>query len=80
VGTVSDRALLERVLADPSLMDKPVETMMSPPLPMIGAGEPVDAAASRLGDASAVLVLDNGHPTGIVTRSDLLDYLAGIER
>ena len=50
---------------------------MDPPLPMIGTGEPVDAAALRLGEASAVLVIDSGHPTGIVTRSDLLDFLAG---
>jgi cystathionine beta-synthase len=80
VGTVSDRALLERVLADPSVIDQTVDTVMSGPLPMIGTGEPIDAAAARLGEASAVLVLDGGHPMGIVTRSDLLDYLAGIER
>ncbi|MCU4182976.1 cystathionine beta-synthase [Acidiferrimicrobium sp. IK] len=80
VGTVSDRALLETVLGEPAMMDEPVAKVMGPPLPMIGTGEPVDAAAKRLGDASAVLVLDGGHPTGIVTRSDLLDYLAGIER
>jgi cystathionine beta-synthase len=47
---------------------------------MIGAGEPVDVAAARLGERSAVLVLDGGHPTGIVTRSDLLDFLAGTNR
>ncbi len=80
VGTVSDRALLERVLADPAAMERPVADTMGGPLPMIGSGEPVDAAAARLGEASAVLVLDGGHPTGIVTRSDLLDYLAGIDR
>ena len=25
----------------------------------------------------AVLVVDGGHPTGIITRSDLLDFLSG---
>ncbi|HET9692251.1 MAG TPA: cystathionine beta-synthase [Acidimicrobiales bacterium] len=77
VGTVADRDLLERAVADPSVIDRPVAEVMGRPLPMIGSGEPVDTAAARLGDASAVLVLDGGHPTGIVTRSDLLDYLAG---
>jgi cystathionine beta-synthase len=77
VGTVGDRELLMRILSDPTVVDEPVASVMSGSLPMIGSGEPVDAAAARLGDASAVLVLDNGHPTGIVTRSDLLDYLAG---
>jgi cystathionine beta-synthase len=76
VGTVSDRDLLERALSEPSLIDAPVSTVMAPPLPMMGNGEPVDVAAARLAEGGAVLVLDGGHPTGIVTRSDLLDYLA----
>jgi cystathionine beta-synthase len=80
VGTVTDRHLLEAVLADPAMMDQPLESVMDAPLPMIGAGEPVDVAAARLGERSAVLVLDGGHPTGIVTRSDLLDFLAGSNR
>jgi cystathionine beta-synthase len=80
VGTVSDRHLLERALADPSVIDRPLGDVMDSPLPMIGAGEPIDVAAARLGERSAVLVIDNGHPTGIVTRSDLLDFLAGIDR
>jgi cystathionine beta-synthase len=50
---------------------------MDPPLPMIGTGETVEVAAARLSDASAVLVIDGGSPSGILTRSDLLDYLAG---
>ena len=77
VGTVTDRGLLERLVADPAAIDTPVEAVMDPPLPMIGSGEPVDVAAARLADSAAVLVLDGGHPTGIVTRSDLLDFLAG---
>ena len=55
----------------------PVEAIMGPPLPMIGSGEPVDLAAARLADGAAVLVIDAGHPTGIVTRSDLLEFLSG---
>ncbi|MHB1930963.1 MAG: CBS domain-containing protein [Acidimicrobiales bacterium] len=45
---------------------------------MVGSGEPVDLAAARLaGGNSAVLVVDDGRPVGILTRSDLLDFLAG---
>jgi cystathionine beta-synthase len=77
VGTVTDRGLLERLVADPSAVDTPVEAVMGPPLPMIGSGEPIDLAAARLADGAAVLVIDGGHPTGIVTRSDLLDFLSG---
>ncbi len=77
VGTVTDRDLLERLVADPSAVDTPVEAVMGPPLPMIGSGEPVDLAAARLADGAAVLVIDAGHPTGILTRSDLLEFLSG---
>lgn len=80
VGTVGDRHLLEAVVAEPAVLDQPVEKVMETPLPMIGAGEPVDVAAVRLGERAAVLVLDGGHPTGIVTRSDLLTFLAGSKR
>ncbi|HET7523070.1 MAG TPA: cystathionine beta-synthase [Acidimicrobiales bacterium] len=77
VGTVSDRDLLDRIVSEPEALDLPVEAVMGPPLPMIGYGEPLDVASGRLADSAAVLVLDNGHPTGIITRSDLLDFLSG---
>jgi cystathionine beta-synthase len=76
VGSVSDRQLLERAFMDPSVVDRPVGEVMDRPLPTIGMGETVDVAASRLQTSPAVVVLDNGHPTGILTRSDLLDFLA----
>ena len=50
---------------------------MSNPLPVVGAGEPVAAAVEELGSSDAVLVLDVGKPVGVLTRADLLGYLAG---
>jgi cystathionine beta-synthase len=76
VGSVTDRHLLERAFHDPSVVDRPVGDLMDKPLPTIGLGETVDVAASRLQASPAIVVLDNGHPTGILTRSDLLDFLA----
>ena len=80
VGAVSDRRLLERAFADPASIDQPVSEVMDPPLPTMGTGEPVGVAVERLGNSPAVVVLDGGHPTGIVTRSDVLEFLAGAER
>jgi cystathionine beta-synthase len=77
VGTVTDRELLGRLVDDPASLDSPVEGVMGPPLPMVGSGEPVDIASARLSEAAAVLVIDGGHPTGLITRSDLLDFLSG---
>ncbi len=50
---------------------------MSPPPPMVGAGEPLPVAMNALEKASALLVLNDGRAVGIVTRWDLLGFLAG---
>jgi cystathionine beta-synthase len=50
---------------------------MSPPLPTIGAGELINVAMKALAGADGALVLIDGKPAGVVTRQDLLGYLAG---
>jgi cystathionine beta-synthase len=45
-------------------------------LPMVGAGEPVQTAVHALESADAVLVIDDGKPAGVITRQDVLAYLA----
>jgi cystathionine beta-synthase len=49
---------------------------MSPPLPQVGSGEEVAEAVRALEHSDAAVVLDDGKPVGIVTRQDLLTYLA----
>jgi cystathionine beta-synthase len=75
VGSVSERALLERIMLDPTSLDRPVAEALSPPLPTIGMGEPVNEAVAALESAAALLVLDRGHPVGVVTRTDVLAYV-----
>jgi cystathionine beta-synthase len=75
VGSVSDRLLLERSLHHPEVFDQPVESVMAPPLATVGRGETVEQVADRLQASPAVVVLDGGHPVGILTRSDLLSFL-----
>jgi cystathionine beta-synthase len=77
VGTVTEHDLLARLVGAPDSLDARVDAVMAAPLPMVGTGEAVEVAATRLARSSAVLVVDGGHPTGIVTRSDLLDFLSG---
>jgi cystathionine beta-synthase len=76
VGAVTERELMDQAFADVSVLDRLVGEVMGPPLPTVGAGEPVRVAVERLEGAPAVLVLDRGHPVGIVTRSDVLTSLA----
>jgi cystathionine beta-synthase len=75
VGSVTDRLLLERSLHHPEIFDQPVESVMEAPLATIGQGETIAQVADRLAVSPAVLVLDGGHPVGIVTRSDVLSFL-----
>ena len=76
-GSVAERELMSRAFSDPAVLDRPVAEVMSPPLPSVGLGEPVDVVVGALDAATAVLVLDAGHPVGILTRSDLLAFLTG---
>jgi cystathionine beta-synthase len=80
VGTVSELQLLEQVFAKPEIVDNPVATVMDPPLATIGTGEPVEVAVTALEAGPAVVVLDAGHPIGILTRYDLLGFVTGTER
>ena len=75
-GSVSERTLLDALFAGTAKLSDPVEQHMSAPLPSIGATEPVADAVALLGSADALLVHEDGKPTGVVTRQDLLAYLA----
>jgi cystathionine beta-synthase len=76
VGSVVERDLLELLFTGRARLADPVERHLSPPLPMIGAGEAVDAAVGALEKADAAVVLMDGKPQGVLTRQDLLAYLA----
>ena len=43
-GSVSERDLLDAVFSGRAELADPVERHMAPPLPLVGAGEPVEAA------------------------------------
>jgi cystathionine beta-synthase len=49
---------------------------MSPPLPVLGRGEPVSAAAAALENAGAAMVHVDGKPVAVLTRADLLGFYA----
>lgn len=72
VGSVSERGLLGALFGRTAQPVDAVETVMEPPLPTLGASEPVSAAVVALVDHDALLVLDDGKPAGVLTRQDLL--------
>ena len=75
-GSVSERRLLDALFSSNARLVDSVEKHMDEPLPTIGSGEPVGDAVTRLQGADALLVQEDGKPIGVVTRQDLLAYLA----
>jgi cystathionine beta-synthase len=77
VGSIVERDLLDALLSGRARPDDPVGRHMSPPLPMVGSGEPVSLAVAALEKAGAAIVLVEGKPAGMITRQDVLTFLAG---
>ncbi len=75
-GAVSELPLMDKAFREPGVLDRPVGDVMEPAPPMLGIGETVSDVVDRLESSAAVLVLDGGHPVGVLTRSDVLAFLA----
>ncbi|MDW8337802.1 MAG: cystathionine beta-synthase [Thermoleophilia bacterium] len=77
VGSLQERGLLERVFRNMDALGEEVAVAMEPPLPAVEAGATLDEVYEGLaGGSNAVVVVSGGRPTGILTRSDLLEFLA----
>src|ERR1700722_17640348 len=77
VGSIVERDLLDALVTGRARPEGAVSGLMSPPLPMVGSGEPISAAVAALGTAGAALVLVDGKPAGMITRQDVLTFLSG---
>jgi cystathionine beta-synthase len=77
IGSLQDRALLDLVFKNADALHEDVAVAMQGPLTAVDADESVDEIVTALtGGTNAVVVADRGRPIGVVTRSDLLEYLA----
>jgi cystathionine beta-synthase len=77
VGSINERSLLERAYRDPAIVERTVGEVMDSPLPLVDASASLDEAFALLSDgASAVIAVDAGRPAGLLTKLDLLEYLA----
>jgi cystathionine beta-synthase len=76
VGSIRDRELLERVFRDPDALQSDVAEVMAGPIPMVEWDAPVEVAFGELERSPAVVVTKAGQALGVLTRSDLLEFLA----
>jgi cystathionine beta-synthase len=77
IGAVSERTLLQALFAGDAQLADRIEAHMAAPLPTIGAGEPIGSLMRALANADGAMVLIDGKPAGVVTRQDVLGFLAG---
>jgi cystathionine beta-synthase len=76
-GAVNERDLLDALFTGKAQLTDRLDRHMSLKLPTIGAGESISSAMAALSSADGALVLEDGKPAGVVTRQDILGFLAG---
>ena len=77
VGSINEKGLLDRAYRDPSVVERTVGEVMDPPLPLVEASATLDEAFALLsGTASALVAVRGERPAGVVTKLDMLEYLA----
>ena len=77
IGTLQERTLLDRVYRDPSVVSTAVSAAMDAPLSEVGVDSSIDDAFEPLlRGEQAVLVVEAGSPVAVITRADLLEFVA----
>jgi cystathionine beta-synthase len=79
-GSVAERDLLDALVSGRAGPQDPVSEHMSPPLPVLGQGEPISRAAAVLEKSGAALVHVDGKPAAVLTRADLLAFYAEVTK
>jgi cystathionine beta-synthase len=76
VGSIVERDLLDALFTGRASLGDALDKHMSAPLPQVGSGEPIADLMAVLEKADAAVVLVEGRPKGVLSRQDLLAYLA----
>ena len=77
VGSVQERTMLDRVFREPSLVEEKVERVMDASFPVVQANEDVERLYAELSaGAPALLAATDDRPVSIITKADLLEFVA----
>jgi cystathionine beta-synthase len=76
IGSITETKLMGQVIEDPDILDKPVESVMGAPFPVVDGHVDSDEVSRLLArDNAACLVRDGGALVGIITRYDVVQAL-----
>jgi len=77
VGSVPESLVMSRIIEDPAVLTHPVESIMEGSFPVVEGELPMTAVGRQLTrQCPAVLVRRDGELAGIITRYDVVRYLA----
>ncbi|MFN2490089.1 MAG: cystathionine beta-synthase [Actinomycetota bacterium] len=77
LGSIHERSLLDRVFRDRDAIERDVVEIMDAPLPVVQSSAGVEEMFADLSrGAEAIVVADGSRPTGVLTRANLLEFLA----
>ena len=77
VGSVSEQGLLDRAYRNPEIVERTIGEVMDRPLPTVAVEASLDEAFALLaGGSPAALAVRAGRAAGVITKLDLLEYLA----
>ncbi|MFP5353320.1 MAG: pyridoxal-phosphate dependent enzyme, partial [Actinomycetota bacterium] len=77
IGSIQERSLLDRVFRDRDAIERDVAEVMDGPLPTVQSSAGVEDMFADLSRGAEAIVVVEGHtPKGVLTRADLLEFLA----
>jgi cystathionine beta-synthase len=77
IGSIRERSLLDKVFRDRGAIERDVAEVMDGPLPIVQSSAGVEEMFADLSrGAEAIVVADGDKPVGVLTRADLLEFLA----
>ena len=78
VGTLEEVDLLKHLLEDHAHSNnEPIDPLVQNAKAVFSVEAPLEEAMPLLTDGFALIIVDQGKPTGILTKIDVLDYVAG---
>jgi cystathionine beta-synthase len=78
IGSVDERTLLEHALTQS--LDDPVGPLAGPRPPLVGVTQDLATLRAALDASDCVLVMAEGRPVDLLTRTDLLAFATGAQQ